>query len=58
MAHNWVHFFFPTTVATYGPKVAKPHEVLTDLLKPHRRFTQQLNYEVRVFRSSYIFQIF
>ena len=51
MAHNWVHFFFPTTVATYAPKVAKPNAVLTDLLTPHRRFTEQLNYEVRVFGS-------
>ena len=50
MAHNYVHFGFPTAVAIETRRVLSPSSVLRQLLEPHTRFTQHINYKALTVR--------
>ena len=45
LAHNHVHFVFPSIMACYARKVLPPTSLLRQLLEPHTRFTQYINYQ-------------
>ena len=45
LAHNHVHFVFPTLMAVLIRKVLPRESVLRQLIEPHTRFTQYINYK-------------
>ncbi|CAK8689263.1 unnamed protein product [Clavelina lepadiformis] len=45
LAHNHVHFVFPSLVSSQVRKMLPPTSVLRQLLDPHTRFTQYINYQ-------------
>ena len=56
MAHNHVHFVFPSLMALYVKTTLSETSVLRQLLEPHTRFTQYINFQVlHVSLTSYDF---
>lgn len=45
LAHNHVHFVFPTLMASLVRQVLPEDSILRKLVEPHTRFTQYINYK-------------
>ena len=45
MAHNYQHFGFPTAIALETRRVLPKTSILRQLIGPHTRFTQHINYK-------------
>jgi len=45
LAHNHVHFVFPSLMASQARTVLPQSSILRQLLEPHTRFTQYINYK-------------
>jgi len=53
LAHNHVHFVFPSTVCVKSKQVLSKKGYLYKLLSPHFRFTEAINYQaIRIGKSS------
>ena len=46
MSHNYVHFVFPSAICLAAKSILTENSVLYQLLSPHFRFMERLNYQV------------